>query len=265
MIDFHNHVLPCIDDGAKTLRMSLRMLRHASEQGITDVVNTVHYQHPKVEAEDISYKRITNAIADLQKELIKNSIPINLHIGAEVFYLPNLLEIKNDPLASFIHHNYMLIEFQTHQLPLSQRDQLFNLKLSGTTPIIAHPERYKFVQEDINHITRWMESGCIIMVDAGSPLGFFGEKCKIASERIIKNGWCHILGSDSHDDNKRNFCLKESVDYVKKWIGDDVYKMVYDNPKSVIEGSNISVDFDYEESENLSIFNRIKSKWDSLN
>ena len=58
MIDFHNHILPNIDDGSKSLDMSLRMLTKAAEQGITDVVNTVHYQHPKVETEDISYKRI---------------------------------------------------------------------------------------------------------------------------------------------------------------------------------------------------------------
>ena len=49
MIDFHNHVLPNIDDGSKSLEMSLNMLNHAYEQGITDVVNTVHYQHPKME------------------------------------------------------------------------------------------------------------------------------------------------------------------------------------------------------------------------
>ena len=47
MIDFHNHVIPQIDDGAKDLETSLNMLNHAAEQGITDVVNTVHYQHQK--------------------------------------------------------------------------------------------------------------------------------------------------------------------------------------------------------------------------
>mgnify|MGYP003962025861 FL=1 len=58
LIDFHNHVLPAVDDGSKSLEMSLSMLRHAADQGITDVVNTVHYQHPKVETDDISYDRI---------------------------------------------------------------------------------------------------------------------------------------------------------------------------------------------------------------
>ena len=69
MIDFHNHILPNVDDGSKSLEMSLNMLRHAADQGITDVVNTVHFQHPKVETEDISFDRIQGEIGNLQVEL----------------------------------------------------------------------------------------------------------------------------------------------------------------------------------------------------
>ena len=150
MIDFHNHILPKIDDGSKSLEMSLDMLRHAAEQGITDVVNTVHYQHPKVETEDISFERIQKEIKNLQTELDNHDISIKLHCGAEVFFLPNLLEIKDDPLATFSHGKYMLIEFQAHKLPDMHKQQLFDLKMAGVTPIIAHPERYKPVQEDIS-------------------------------------------------------------------------------------------------------------------
>ena len=126
MIDFHNHVLPNVDDGSKSLEMSLNMLREAERQGITDVVNTVHYQHPKVENEDISLTRISNEIKKLQSEIDKNNIKIKLHIGAEVFYLPNLVEIKNDPLITFNGSNYMLIEFLTYNLPDSHEDQFYN-------------------------------------------------------------------------------------------------------------------------------------------
>ena len=78
MIDFHNHVLPNIDDGSDSLEMSLVMLRHAAEQGITDVVNTVHYQHPKVETEDISLERIQKEVKTLQTELDNNKIHIRI-------------------------------------------------------------------------------------------------------------------------------------------------------------------------------------------
>ena len=260
MIDFHNHVLPNVDDGSNSLEMSLDMLSHAAEQGITDVVNTVHYQHSKVETEDISFKRIKKEVNSLQTELDNHDIPVKLHCGAEVFFLPNLLEIKDDPLATFLNGKYMLIEFQVQKIPEIQKQQLFDLKMAGVTPIIAHPERYKPVQDDISIVVNWLEAGCIIQVDAGSPLGYLGSGAKAASERIIKNGWCQILGSDSHDNFRRNFCLEEAVTKIKDWIGDDIEVMVNDNPKSVIEGNNIAIDFEYESEKQSNIFSRIKNR-----
>ena len=260
MIDFHNHILPNVDDGSESLEMSLTMLREAASQGITDVVNTVHYQHPKVETEDISFERIQKEVKTLQTELDNHNIPVKLHCGAEVFFLPNLLEIKDDPLATFSHGKYMLIEFQVHQLPDIQKQALFDLKMAGVTPVIAHPERYKPVQENISIVTNWLEAGCIIQVDAGSPLGFLGSGAQATSERIIKNGWCQILGSDSHNNHRRNFCLHKAVETVQKWIGVGVEPLVNDNPKAVIGGRPINTDFDYEPIEQSSFFSRIKNK-----
>ena len=264
MIDFHNHILPNVDDGSKSLEMSLDMLRQAAEQGITDVVNTVHYQHPKVETEDISFERIQKEVKTLQTELDINNIPVKLHCGAEVFFLPNLLEIKDDPLVTFSHGKYMLIEFQVHQLPDIHKQKLFDLKMAGVTPVIAHPERYKPVQENISIVTNWLEAGCIIQVDAGSPLGFLGSGAQATSERIIKNGWCQILGSDSHNNHRRNFCLHEAVETVQKWIGEGVEPLVNDNPKAVIGGNPIDADFDYETEEQSNFFSRIKNRIDLI-
>ena len=86
MIDFHNHILPDIDDGAKSLEISLSMLKCAYNQGITDVVNTVHFQHPKVEGKDISFDSVKKAVDELQKELYNINLPIKLHFGAEVLF-----------------------------------------------------------------------------------------------------------------------------------------------------------------------------------
>ena len=90
MFDFHNHVLPNVDDGSISLEMSLEMLHNAQNQGITDVVNTVHYQHPKFEGLNISYEKIRSELNALQNELKNENINITLHCGAEVFFLPNL-------------------------------------------------------------------------------------------------------------------------------------------------------------------------------
>jgi protein-tyrosine phosphatase len=244
LIDFHNHVLPAVDDGSKSLEMSLIMLRHAAEQGITDVVNTVHFQHPKVEVNEITHQRISDVINNLQDELINQEIPVTLHSGAEVFFLPNLLDIKSEPLATFGNGKYMLIEFLIHHIPETQKQVLFDLKMNGVTPIIAHPERYRPVQENITLIYDWLSAGCLVQVDAGSVLGFLGKSARQVAEKIIKNNWCQILGSDAHDNRKRNFCLKDAYEIVQGWVGNDVRAMVVDHPQAVLAGQHISVDVD---------------------
>ena len=260
MIDFHNHIIPNIDDGSSSLEMSLGMLENASKQGITDVVNTIHYQHPKLPGVDISLDNIKEKVNDIQTALNKRGISIKIHYGAEVFFLPNLLDIIHNPLTTFLHGKYMLIEFQPHQIPDIQKQELFDLKMAGITPIIAHPERYKPVQANSEILTNWLEAGCIIQVDAGSPLGHFGPASQLASEKIIKNGWCQILGSDAHNNRKRDFCLRESVDMVRNWIGNRVEPMVYDNPLKVIKGKKIDIDFDYNEHKKQGFFSRIRER-----
>ena len=196
MIDFHNHVLPGADDGAKDMAMAINMLKTASSQGITDVINTIHFQHPKMEVKNVDYLYIQSEINKLQEEIDKESIAIKIHMGAEVFYLPNLTEIKSDPLTVFGHGKYMLIEFQTYQLPPGYDEELYRLLMSGTTPVIAHPERYRPIQNDINIVEKLINSGCLIQIDAGSLLGQFDQDCKIYCgnnvETNVNWGWCRF-------------------------------------------------------------------------
>lgn len=239
MIDFHNHVLPNVDDGSISLDMSIKMLSEASKQGITEVVNTVHYQHPKFDEKDIDIDRINGLKNELEYELENKGISIKLHLGSEVFYYPNLLKILDKPLVTIGKGKYMLIEFHPQLIPKSHKQHLFNLKMAGVTPIIAHPERYKDVQENISIVNRWLEAGCIIQIDAGSILGKMGKKAYDTSIEILKNSWCQILGSDAHNDKNRNFMLKDAYLVAEKIIGTEAILLVQDNPKKILEGSPI--------------------------
>ena len=71
MIDFHNHIIPNLDDGSKSIEMSLNMLKEAEAQGITDIVNTVHYKHPKMEGKEVSLSFIKDELFRLQQEINK--------------------------------------------------------------------------------------------------------------------------------------------------------------------------------------------------
>ncbi len=240
MIDIHNHVFPNIDDGSKSMEMSLAMLKYAYEQGVTDVVNTVHYQHPLFLNIDHTPENLERIAKSLQSKLYDHEIPIKIHLGSEVFYYENLLKVSNDPFTTMGGGKYMLIEFSPKNIPNSQKETLFGLKMSGVTPIIAHPERYKLVQESFSIIYDWINAGCLIQVDAGSLLGLMGEKAKKTSSLIIKEKCCHILASDAHNDSNRNFCIKDAYNHVKSIIGKkNSDLLVYEHPSSIINGEDL--------------------------
>jgi len=237
MIDFHNHILPGVDDGAKTIEEAIEMLKHAMKQGITDVVSTVHFQHPKMEHKNLKYDFLKKKINILQEAIGKNNI--KLHLGAEVFYLPNLVNLKKNKLTVFNHGYYMLIEFYPFHLPPNMFEILYELKISGTTPIIAHPERNKIVQMNIKIIEKLINAGCLIQADAGSILGHFGKKCKKTVNIMLNRHMIHIIGSDAHNNQKRNFCLLPAFEEAIEIMGENAKVLVKDNPKKILKGLEI--------------------------
>ena len=257
MIDFHNHVIPNLDDGSKSIEMSLNMLKEAQKQGITDVINTVHYQHPKMENKNTSYNFIIDEIKKLQDVIDDNNINIKLHAASEVFFKFNLTEILDNPITTFGNGKYMLIEFQRLHFPQGYEDELFKLQLKNIIPIIAHPERYRGIQQDINLAEKWIERGYLIQIDCASIIGGFGKKTKEVAIKLLQNGLCHFIGSDSHNDKKRNFCLEQALLETEKYIGSESTLIIKDNSKKILNGEN-PVNYSIENNKK-SIFTKIQS------
>ena len=257
MIDFHNHIIPNLDDGSKSVDMSLDMLKEAQAQGITDIVNTVHYQHPKMEKKNTSYKFIINEINNFQKIAYDNNINIKIHAASEVFFKFNLIEILNNPITTFGNQKYMLIEFQRLSFPKGYEDEIFKVQLEGITPIIAHPERYRGIQQDITLAKKWIDRGYLIQIDCASIIGGFGKETQIASTELLKNGLCHLIGSDAHNNKNRNFLLKPALLEAEKIIGNDSVLIIKNNSKKILNGeAPLSYSKQYKKS---SFFSKISS------
>ena len=152
MIDFHNHVLPKVDDGSKSMEMTLDMLKTASSQGITRIVNTVHFQHPKMDGKNTNYDYISNIRDNVLENAKNEGIEIKIDIASEVYYDSNLCDIIENPITTF--NDYMLIEFNPTITPVNFLDTFFNLRMKGITPILAHPERYRFIQNNIQELNK---------------------------------------------------------------------------------------------------------------
>tara|TARA_B100002052_G_scaffold188249_2_gene171556 strand:+ start:60 stop:848 length:789 start_codon:yes stop_codon:yes gene_type:complete len=238
MIDFHNHIIPNLDDGSKSVEMTLNMLKVAQSQGITDVVNTVHFQHPKMENKNTSYEYVIEKRNEIQNIADKNNIDIKIHLASEVFFKFNLTEILNNPLTTFGKGKFMLIEFQRLSFPEGYENEIFKIQLKGITPVIAHPERYRGVQNNLKLIEKWINQGYLIQIDGASILGGFGKETQKTAIDLIKNGYCHLIGSDAHNDKNRNFLLAKAYSEFKNIVGSASLDIIIENSKRVMNGDS---------------------------
>ena len=257
MIDFHNHFIYNLDDGPSSIEESMDMLHHANSQGITEVIQTVHFQHPKMDGRDISNININKKLKKIQSLMKDQGINIKIHIASEVFYLPNLSDILNNPLTT-IFDRYMLIEFTTNVYPENYENEFFKIQNKGITPIIAHPERYRFVQNDLNIINKWISNDYLIQIDCGSLLGHFGKKIKQISYNIIENYGVHIIGSDAHNNKKRNFCLEETYNLLLTKYNMNFVEKLKLNTSILINGGRLNK---VQPEQKNSLLNIIKSKF----
>ena len=158
----------------------------------------------------------------------------------------------------------MLIEFSTNIFPKNYEKQFFDLQTLGITPIIAHPERYRFIHNDFNLLKIWIERGYIIQVDAGSFLGHFGKKIKEFTLAMINKGYIHLIGSDAHNQKKRNFCLSDAYDFLDSNFGKEIVNILKKNSYRLLKGDkilNIDCKIFRNKKNKLSYLDKIKSKF----
>tara|TARA_Y100000748_G_scaffold303978_1_gene311117 strand:- start:657 stop:1442 length:786 start_codon:yes stop_codon:yes gene_type:complete len=238
MIDFHNHLIPNIDDGSKSIEMSIDMLKKAEKEGTTVVVNTVHFQHPKMDYLNTAHTFILQETDKMRLEIKKHDLSIDLLSSAEIYYQENLCDLINNPLT-IIGSKYMLIEFHPLIIPKSYEQVFYNLQIEGITPIIAHPERYVKVQKNIDIAKKWVDKGYILQINCGSLLGSFGIKIKKTAFDLFNNGLCHIVGSDAHNDARRNFCMNDCLEFISGQFGASNKEIIIQNSFNLIDGHNL--------------------------
>ena len=233
MIDIHSHIIPGIDDGSKSVEETFEMIKEAEKVGFTDIFTTSHfiphYYEPTIE-EIIIWRD------KLQEKLDSRNIDIKLHSGMEIYISNKLHElIKESKVLTLDESRYMLIE-----LPLSSNVNyldyiLYFLQTMGIVPIIAHPERYTYIQEDPTIVEDYIEKGALIQCNYGSVLGLYGKKAKKTIKILLKRKQVHFLGSDCHKQNSMYKKIPKAIKKIKNIVGDkEFYKISTENPKKVL-------------------------------
>jgi protein-tyrosine phosphatase len=218
MIDLHCHILPGVDDGAKTIEDSLDMARLAVEEGITHILATPHHKNRNWNNEKTDVIQLVN---QLQKEIDQAGIELTIFPGQEVrIYGEILQDIKEDKIL-FIdeQRQYLLIEFPTSNIPTYTERLFYDLLSEGITPIVVHPERNREILEHPNRLKTLVDKGALAQLTAASYTGGFGKQIQKLSEQLVEANLVHFIASDAHNIGNRAFHMQEAFDKLRKEFG----------------------------------------------
>src|SRR5437588_1952126 len=159
MIDIHSHILPGVDDGARTVEDSLEMARVALAEGTSGMICTSH----SAEWFELGpLAKMESQVADLQAALSAANLPLQLWPGMEIFLTPQTPHHLQEGRAwSLAGSRYVLVEIPYEPWPAYTEQTLFELQVGGWSPILAHPERYVAIQRDPNILFRLVERGVL--------------------------------------------------------------------------------------------------------
>lgn len=241
MVDIHCHILPGIDDGAADIDTSLEMARIAQKDGIKTIVATPHY----IEYEsEISKDFIKNKCNLLNNYFLKNGIDIKILPGCEAYISHTLPSKYKEGTIMSINNDgkYILIELPMVEFPSYVEDVIFEFKLMGVTPIIAHIERYKYIDDNFDLVYKLIKKGALMQINSTSVTGLFGSKIMKKAVQLTRLNMVHLISSDAHTAKGRSPHIADSLLTLKdSGIGHEVIDYIVENGYKVINGLEIDV------------------------
>ena len=229
MIDIHTHIIPEIDDGAKNEGISLKMLDMAEKSGTKKIILTPHYFRGRYMESLVHVKRRAEHVKKIAKY---HDINIEIYAGQEIYFTPSLLEdLRDGEIGTLNDTRYMLIELDMAEIEECTLDVLYELKIKGIIPIIAHPERYLQFQAKPSMINDFIEEGCLFQLNAGSIGGILGEASRKLAKLYLENGIYNFIGSDAHSDGRRSTDIQQFVREIEKISPGFIQKTIVDSEK----------------------------------
>ncbi|MCU0383541.1 MAG: capsular biosynthesis protein [Cyclobacteriaceae bacterium] len=200
--DIHSHIIPGIDDGAKTITESLELLKQFQDLGYTRLITSPHVHE--------LYRNTTHNIVthyeNLSRAITNAGLQIQLQITAE-YNLDDWFISQfnnNEPLLPFAG-NYLLFETNFFSEPLILNEIIFKMKTKKYIPVLAHPERYMYLQNNLARLEDLQQRGVLFQLNSVSLAGAYGPAPERTARELIDRGMIQFLGSDCH--NKAHLAL----------------------------------------------------------
>lgn len=244
MIDMHCHVLPGLDDGPRDMDEAVDMARMAVADGICGIICTPHW-HPTIWPNEGN--GIAQAVRCLSDRLCAEGVELKLWPGSELSFDPTLVDgLNNGRIASLAGSRWVLLELPPGSAPPAIDEFLLALRQNGHEVVLAHPERYIYVERDPLRLHAWVEMGVTVQITAASLLGRLGPKLAALCHLMLEHRLVHFLASDGHGIRSRRPTLGQATLLAGQIAGPGVADLLTEsNPWAVIRNEPINL-LDYQ-------------------
>jgi protein-tyrosine phosphatase len=241
MIDIHSHIMPEVDDGARSLDEALEMARIAAGDGIEQMVSTPHMFNGL--SDNPGPSEILDRVAALNEAIGGAGGGLKILPGNEVHISHEIVsQAKRHQVTGINRRNYLLVEFPRLTVPVAAEELFYGLLAEGVQPILVHPERNSQIQADPSIAAVLIEHGVLIQVTAMSVTGEFGPAAKICASTLLRHNCVHFLASDAHRPVRRSPILSKGRAAAAALIGEvPARALVWDNPLAVVNGEALQV------------------------
>jgi len=235
MIDLHCHILPGVDDGARTLDEAVSICRLAAAEGSTAMIATPHQRRGEWWNDDREHLR---HLARQLQEAVGDGLAV--HLGGEVHVDPDLLaEVERLPeggIQPLAGSRYLLIELDAYTTPAAAIHLIHEIVVARWRPILAHPEFVPWLAPNLELLRRLVDLGATAQVTGMSLTGDFGRRPQHEAWRMLDAGLVHFVASDSHDIRRRPPGLRRAHQMIAARSGEETARrLTTDNPRAVLE------------------------------
>ena len=195
--DMHCHLIPQVDDGSKCFEESVDCLNTLKAVGYNKVFITPHFQTPRFENDEDD---ICRRYEDLKKRAIAAGVEIEIAgIGGEYRIDSGFKKRVENPRFLQVAGKYVLVELSLHQQMMGCDEMIFDMQMKGYEVILAHPERYPYLNVMGTRMEQLKNQGVFFQINALSLGGFYGDEAKKRAFQMLENGWVEFMGTDTHN------------------------------------------------------------------
>jgi tyrosine-protein phosphatase YwqE len=195
-VDIHSHLLPGLDDGVQSYEESEDVILHFQKMGYRKLITSPHVMSD-------TYKntadKILSRLSKLKTYLISQDIDVEIEAAAEYYLDEQVFKmIENDEKMLTFGKKYLLFETNFLNEPFNMKEFIFLATTKGYKPVLAHPERYLYLQNNVDKAKDLLDRGVLFQINIGSISGSNGKPAQTTALKLIDRGWIHLLGSDCH-------------------------------------------------------------------